>query len=158
MDARSRWYQGIEKEIGQHKDLLDPKTYKKYKLDLLLRIAVRVDSFSSTCGECLGLEPEIRALVNELHNLTQLPKQVSRQERKHYFRRLNEMVKHLQKQHKLVTENYYIGIGIAIGTALSAGIGTAVGNPGVGTGIGIALGLAIGKYLDDKAKKEGRVI
>jgi hypothetical protein len=158
MEERSLWYWEIEREIGRHKDWLDPKNYKKYKLDLLLRVAVRVDAFAAVCAECHAFQSEIESLVNDLGNLVQLPKQLARQERKHYFRRINEMVKHLQKEHKLVPENYYLGIGIAIGTAMSAGIGTALGNPGVGTGIGIALGLAIGKYLDNRAEKEGRVI
>ena len=158
VESRSRWYQDIEREIGRHKDWLSQKDYKKYKLDLLLRIAGRVDTFSAACSECQAFQPEIKRLVQDLNNFAQLPKQVAKEERKSYFRRVNDFVKHLQKQHKLVTEGYYMGIGIAIGLAVSAGIGTALGNPGVGTGIGIALGLAIGKYLDNKAKKEGRVI
>ena len=158
MEDRSRWYREIEQEIGRHRDFLDPKVYKKYKLALLLRIAARVDGFAAVCGECHGLQPEIKTLVSELNNLTYLPKQLSRKERKNYYRRINDMVKHLQKEHKLLPDNYYLGIGIGIGTAISAGLGAATGNPGVGTGIGIALGLAVGKYLDNKAEKEGRVI
>jgi len=82
----------------------------------------------------------------------------TKEKRKSYFKTINNIIKHLQKQHKLVNEGHYIGIGMAIG----AGIGTALGaifeNPGVGTGIGTAVGLAIGTYLDKKAKKEGRII
>ena len=158
IEAHSRWYEDIAKEIGRLKDWLSQKDYKKYKLDLLLRIAGRVDVFSAACSECQAFQPEIKRLVQDLNNFAQLPKQVAKEERKRYFRQISDMVKHLQKQHKLVTEGYYMGIGIAIGMAVSAGIGTALGNPGAGTGIGIALGLVIGKYLDNKAKKEGRVI
>ncbi|GAI67229.1 unnamed protein product, partial [marine sediment metagenome] len=42
----------IVKEINSYKDRLSQKEQKKYKLDLLLRLAKRVDDFSTLCGEC----------------------------------------------------------------------------------------------------------
>jgi len=154
MEVHSKWYDGIVKEINLHKDLLSHKDQKKYKLDLLLRITERVDTFSSECGECQMLQPDITQLTQDLGYIVHTPKE----KRKSYFKTINNIIKHLQKQHKLVNEGHYIGIGMAIG----AGIGTALGaifeNPGVGTGIGTAVGLAIGTYLDKKAKKEGRII
>ncbi|GAG07337.1 unnamed protein product, partial [marine sediment metagenome] len=77
--------------------------------------------------------------------------QWSKERRKSYFKTIDTIIKHLRKQHKLITEGYYIGIGLAIGI----GIGAALGNPGIGPAIGTALGLAIGSYLDKKAKQEG---
>jgi hypothetical protein len=81
---------------------------------------------------------------------------MSREKRKSYFKRTNIIIKHLQKQHKLVREGYYMGIWTAIGTAIGVAIGA--GYVGVGIPIGVVIGLAIGSYLDRKAKKEGRVI
>ena len=154
MEAHSRWYDDIVKEISLHKDILGKKESKKYKLDLLLRIAGRVDSFFPRCGECQIFQQDITQLTQDLGYLAQW----SKEKRKGYFKKLNNITKHLQKHHKLVAEGHYIGIGIAIGVAIGAGIGTALGKPGLGPGIGIALGLAIGAYLDNKAKKEDRVI
>jgi len=154
MKAHSKWYDGIVKEINLHKDILSQKDAKKYKLDLLLRIAERVDSFSAECGQCQIFQQDITQLTQDLGFLTQW----SKEKRKSYFKTINNIIKHLQKQHKLVSEGHYIGIGMAIG----AGIGTALGaifkNPGIGTGTGTVIGLAIGSYLDKKAQKEGRVI
>ncbi len=158
MEAHSRWYEDIAKEISLRKDWLSKKDSKKYKLDLLLRITGRVDGFSAACGECQMFQPEIKRLTQDLGNLVQMPKQGSKEERRRYFRTINNIIKHLQKHHKLVTEGYYMGIGIAIGTGIATAIGAALGNPGAGMGIGVAIGLAIGRYLDKKAKKEGRVI
>ena len=154
MEVHSKWYGGIVKEINLHKDILGKKAAKKYKLDLLLRVAGRVNSFLSRCGECQIFQQDITQLTQDLGYIVQ----ASKEKRKGYFKTLNNIIKHLQKQHKLVNEGHYIGIGMAIG----AGIGTALGaifeNPGVGTVIGTAIGLAIGAYLDKKAKKEGRII
>ncbi len=161
MEVHSDWYNRIDKEINRHKDTLSKKDSKKYKLDLLLRVARRVNDFSAYCGECQAFKGEITGLVTELGNLVQLPD--SNEKRKSYSKTINNMVKHLQKTHKLVSAGQNIGIWMAIGTGVGIAIGIAIGaafdNPGIGPAIGIGIGLAVGSYLDDKkAKKEGRVI
>ena len=157
MEAHSDWYNDTAKEINSYKDAFSNKDAKKYKLDLLLRVAKRVDDFYSYCGECQLLQTEIAKLTQDLSYLLQMPNP-NKEDRKSYFKTINNIVKHLQKQHKLVSEGYYMGIGIAIGMGIAAAIGAALGNPGAATGIGIALGLVIGRYLNNKAKKEGRII
>jgi len=157
MEARSDWYNRIAKEISPYKDSLSKKDYKKYKLDLLLRIAKRVDEFSAYCGECQTLKQEITTLTQDLGYLIQIPNP-NKKERKRYSKKINSIVKHLQKQHKLVTQGYYRGIGMTIGPIIAVAIGAALENPGIGIAVGIVIGLAIGSYLDKKAEKEGRVI
>ena len=155
MEAHSDWYNKIVREISPYKDSLSKKDYKKYKLDLLLRVAKRVDGFSYTCGECQVFQQEITRLTQDLGNLIQIP---DKEKRKSYLKAINNIIKHLRKQHKLVTAGYYLGICMSIGTGVGIAIGAALGNPGIGPAIGIALGVAVGSYLDRKAKKEGRVI
>jgi len=155
VESHSVWYDKIVKEINLHKDTLSKKESKKYKLDLLLRVAGRVDDFSSYCGECQVSQPEITQLTQDLGNLVQMS---DKERRKSYLKTINNIVKHLQKQHKLVSEGHYIGIGMAIGVGIGTAIGAALDNPGIGAPIGTAIGIAIGSYLDKKAKKEGRVI
>ena len=154
MEARSDWYNHIIEEVNFQKDTLNKKDYKKYKLDLLLRLAKRVDSFSALCGECQLFQPEITRLTEDLRNLSLL----SKENLKSYFKTIKNITKHLQKQHKLITEGYYLGIWMAIGMGIGVAIGAALGNPGIGPAIGVALGVAVGAYLDKKAKKEGKVI
>ena len=154
MEAHSDWYKRAVKAINFHRDTFSKKEAKRYKLDLLLRLARRVEDFSTYCGECHTFQQDITRLTEELGNVSLM----SKDEQKSYSRTTNNIVKHLQKQHKLVNKGYYLGVGIGIGTAIGVGIGAALGNPGIGPAIGIGIGLAIGSYLDRKAKEEGRVI
>ena len=159
MEARSDWYNRIDKEIGQYQYSLNQKEAKKYKLDRLLRVAGRVDEFSTVCGECQTLRQEITRLVQELNLFVQMP---SKEGVKSHLKAISSMVAHLKKVHKLVDKGHYMGIGIGIGLAIGSGLGAAfekaVGHAGDGTAVGIALGVAIGRYLDKKAEREGRVM
>jgi len=155
MEFRSNWYDDTAKEINIYQDSLDKKVSKKYKLDLLLRIAKRVADFSTQCGQCQMLQQDITTLTKELSYLIQTP---NKEARKRYFKTIGNITKHLQKQHKLVTKGQYIGIGMAIGAGIGVTLGAALGNAGIGPALGITIGLAVGSYLDKKAQKEGRVI
>ena len=155
MEVHSDWYNRVSREILQHKDSLNQKDVKKYKLDLLLRVAGRVDDLSSMCGQCQLFRQEITTLTQELGNLVQLP---SKEGRKSYLKMIDTIIKHLKKEHKLVTEGYYKNIGMAVGGGIGAVLGAVLDNAGIGAPSGIAIGLAIGSYLDKKAQKEGRVI
>ncbi len=155
MEAHSDWYNRIVKQINLHKDTLSKKDSKKYKLDLLLRITKRVDDFFSYCGECQLFQQDITKLIEDLGYLVQMP---SKKTSKSYSKTINNIIKHLQKQHKLVREGQYMGIGLAIGIGIGTALGAALDNTGVGVAIGTGVGIAIGSYLDKKAKKEGKVI
>ena len=158
MENHNDWYIDIVKEIGRHKDKFSKRDYKKYKLDLLLRMAKRVASFSADCVECQNFQGEITKLAEDLGNLVQ----ASKEERKSYFKMINSILKHLQERHKLITEGENVGIWIGIGIAIGLGMGIAFGvgsdNIGVGIAIGVGIGIAIGSCMDAKAKKEGKVI
>ena len=154
MEAHSDWYHRTVKAINLHKDTFSKKDSKKYKLDLLLRLVKRVDEFSATCGECQMFQPEITKLTESLYYVSN----ISKEERKSYFKTISNITKHLQKKHKLVTAEQYMGMWTGIGIAIGAALGAIFDNPGAGTAIGIAIGLAIGRYMDNKAKKEGKFI
>jgi len=155
MEVYSNWYDKVVKEINLHKDSLSKKEAKKYKLDLLLRVAGRVDHFSAECGQCQLFQQEITTLTQDLGNLVQMPDKAKRQS---YLKTINNTVKHLQNHHKLITPGHNIGVWISLGTGIGVAIGAGMGNIAAGIPIGIAIGVAIGSYLDKKAKKEGRVI
>ncbi|MFC2012886.1 hypothetical protein ACFLUE_01210 [Chloroflexota bacterium] len=155
MEVHSNWYNNIAKEINLYQDTLDKKVSKKYKLDLLLRIAGRVDGFSGACGDCQLAQQDITTLTKDLSYLLQMP---NKNTRKSYFKTIDNIVKHLKKQHKLVTKGQYIGIYLAISVGIGAALGVALDNAGIGPAIGTAIGLTIGSYMDKKAEKEGRVI
>ncbi len=159
MEVGSQWYNRIATEIGQHQMTLGEKGAKQYKLDLLLRVARRVDEFSDICSECQALKQEITSLMQEMSLLVQMP---GKEGLKKHIKAVNKLVEHLKKVHKLVDKGHYLGMGVGIGMAIGAGLGGALGaamdNPGIGTALGVALGVAVGMYLDKKARQEGKVI
>ena len=155
MNSQSDWLNSIQKQIDTLKDTLSEKHYKKYKLRLLLCIAERVTQFYPVCGQCQIFQKDITTLVQDIGNLTQLP---DKNRQKSYFKTIDKVTNHLQKQHKLVNEGYYIGIGMAIGSGIGVALGAALEKVGGGIPIGVGIGLAIGAALDAKAKREGRIL
>jgi hypothetical protein len=155
MESQNRWYEEINKKLDPYRDSLSKKEQKRYQLDLLARVARRVTAFNEECGECQLYQQEIGAYVNELGNMVHLEDNVRR---KRYAKRLKQTVRHLQSQHKLVPKGHYVGIWISIGTGIGVVIGAGMSSVGAGIPIGIGIGVAIGTMLDNKAKKEDRVI
>ncbi len=160
MEVHDDWYRVIVKEVTLHKDRLSKRDYKKYKLDLLLRIAKRVADYSPDCGECQNFRGEIIKLTEDLGDLHS-----SKEKRKGYFKVIEIFTKHLQKSHKLITEGKNIKtwtiIGLLIGGFVLGTIFRAAGmSMGFSNGllIGLIFGGVIGIALDAIAKKRGKVI
>jgi hypothetical protein len=156
MKARSEWYGHVEKEVGRYRESLSQKDYKKYRLDMLVRVAGRVDDFSATCGECQILKQDITTLLQDLNYVSGMS--AAREKRRIYLKKIDNIIKHLKKKHRLVNEGEYMGIWTAMGTAIGVAIGAGSENISIGIPIGVAIGIAVGAYLDRKAKKEDRVI
>ena len=155
MSDNRDWQNGIAKQINELKSRITDKDYKKFKLNLLLCVAQRVAEFSTGCGHCMSHQQDVVTVTRDLPNLIQIN---DKKGRKAYHKTLNRIIGHLQKQHKLVTEGYYMGIVMAIGTSFGVTIGAVTDNVGSGIPIGVGVGVAIGAALDAKAKKEGRIL
>ncbi len=155
LEDQSEWYRRLVTEIRSLSDSLSKNVYKKYKLDMLLRIARRVDTLSYTCDECQSNKEVITNLVQDMGNMIQLS---DKETSKSYFKTIEDLTKHLQKQHKFVTKGYYVGLWSGIGVVIGAAAGAIMDNSGIGTAIGTVIGLLIGLALDAKAKREDRVI
>ena len=165
MGSADDWYDGVAEGIGALKGKLSDKDYKKSRLGLLGRVAKRVADFSADCGQCERLQGDITELVERLGDLVE----ASKERRKSHLKVIGTIIKHLQKQHKLVREGDYVALGISMGLALGVPIGVAFGvaigdkqNVALGLPIGISVGMgvgvAVGSFLEAKAKKEGKVI
>jgi hypothetical protein len=153
--GQSDWYDDIAKRISEINNTLSQKDYKKYKLDLLLCAAQRVAEFSPMCTECQMFQQDIMSLTRDMSNLVQT---ADKERRKAYFKALNKVIGHLQRQHKLVTEGYYMTLFMALGSGLGVAIGAGIDSIGAGMAIGVGFGIFIGALLDAKAKKEGRIL
>lgn len=78
----------------------------------------------------------------------------------------SRVLKHVEKEMKLVPKNHYQNLGMLFGMALfgiplGTTFGINLGNfafLGMGIPVGMAIGMAVGAGMDAKAKKEGRQI
>ena len=78
----------------------------------------------------------------------------------------SNIIKLIEKEHKLVTINHYRNTWLAVGMAvfgipLGVALGVSLGNMallGIGLPIGMVIGLAVGTAMDKKALEEGRQI
>jgi F0F1-type ATP synthase assembly protein I len=86
--------------------------------------------------------------------------------RKQIKKTQSNIIKQIEKEHKLVTKNHYrntwlaVGMaafGIPIGVAFGASLGS-MAFLAIGIPIGMVIGLAIGSGMDKKAFEEGRQI
>jgi hypothetical protein len=153
--GHSDWYIRIADQINQLKETLPEKDYKKLKLDMLLCVAERTDEFSDRCGQCQISQQDISTLVPDIGYLVQTG---DKERRKSHLKKIDSIVSHLRKQHKLVTEGYYTGIAMVIGAGIGAALGAATDIIGAGVPLGIGAATVIGIALDAKAKRENRVL
>jgi hypothetical protein len=110
------------------------------------------------------LDPDIIKSINTkvefLNSISDSPKSLINQIKKKQY----TILKHVEKEAKLVAKNHYRNLWLAIGMAafgipLGVAFGSVVGNMaflGIGLPIGLAIGIAIGSSMDKKAKDEGR--
>jgi len=162
MSKSTDWYDGILDAINNYRDRYGAKAYKKNKLELLLRVSGRVDSFSKECSECRQYREEITKLVKNLGD----PASSTKEERKNHSKVLNTIIEHLKKHHKLVIGGQYLGILIGMGQVVGLSFGIVIGKAfgdvtdGLVFGMvaGMMIGVVIGTNLEARAKKQGRII
>ena len=102
----------------------------------------------------------INLKVEEVNNSTKTWKSMRRLIQK----KQSEIVRLVEKEHKVVPKNYYRNVWLALGMSafgvpIGVAVGVSIGNMGMigfGIPIGMAIGTAVGVRLDKKAQKEGR--
>jgi hypothetical protein len=152
--ATENWLEETQVKIDKYRKTLTKAEIRKFKLEFLERMAKKLDRLSSSCGECFQSQGEISSLLDNLSVFIQLPTMAI----KDYHRKINKIVRHLRKQHKLIPAGTYTAIGNITGVALGISIGIATGNIGAGIGVGAGLGVGLGTALEAKAKKDGKII
>ncbi|WP_338471629.1 hypothetical protein R4Z10_02325 [Niallia sp. XMNu-256] len=136
---------------------VDEKVAAKLELDKCNRIIRRLSSFSSDCVVC---NQHFLDLGEQIIELTDQSKARETHNYKQHRRLLGFISSHLMKQHKLVTNGFYLSVYTSIGLGLGVGLGQALlnNNTAIGISLGIGIGLAIGARLDVKAKKKGLIL
>ena len=161
-EYEENWYDKIASSVEKHRLLFSMSDPEKNPINVMLRVTRRVDDFSSGCMECQEFKDTIVTIAQSLDILPALPPE----KRKRPFSKMKPVIKHLQKQHKLVTQNQYASAGLALGfaggTCLGLFLGGLLGDIGMGLILGILIGIfsgmKIGYSKDSKAKKEGKLI
>ena len=72
MESHSRWYDDIAKQINATSNKLDVKDNRKYRVNLLLCLAERADSFDDICSQCQSSRQEIVELSKTLSEFSEL--------------------------------------------------------------------------------------
>ena len=96
MSETNTWYQDIEKQINSLKEKMGKGDSQLYELDLLSRVAKRVDSFSSDCEHCQAHRSDISNLVTNLESLPMTNEDVA-----DYGKTFRSILRHLKKNHGL---------------------------------------------------------
>ena len=139
--------------LEELKGNLGEKLGKQLNLALLERVVKRLQSFSPECEQC---EQHLEGLSVHIENLKSKHGQIEKSDLKEHQRKVNIIISHLQKEHKLVTEGYYMGVYMSLGMSIGLVFGlTIFENIALGLPIGMIMGIAIGVGLDADAKKKG---
>jgi hypothetical protein len=129
---------------------------KRLNISQLIRVTKRLESFSGECEECEEQLSEIGIRINVLKNKQG---QLEKFELKVHQQKVNAILSHLQKKHKLVAEGTYLSIYMSIGMSLGLVFGMLIyDNLSMGLSLGMGIGVAIGAGLDANAKKKGLTI
>jgi hypothetical protein len=154
MENQTEWYTSISRDLNSYRGTWNRKDIQKYKIDLLLRVAKRVDFFAVEEAECRDYKNEIGKMVTSLKSVPDIAKE----RRNYYLKSIDRMVNHLHKKHHLMSEGQNIGNFLSLGFMIGLLVGIFMGNGIIGLFVGAAAGAGIGYLLELKAKSSGRMI
>ncbi len=103
-------------------------------------------------------DDEILSIENEIETLKL--KSNPENKRKYYGKALKTFKGYLKAEFSLVTEGYYMTLGMCLGMCFGSAVGTVFGTYGtsMGVSLGMLIGLVIGRTKDMEAEKENRVL
>ena len=138
-------------DLDQHK-----KLYASYSQFDKLLIKLRSKDLSY---ETINV---INEGIEQVNSVSESEKELRKQIKKTQ----SQVIKLIEKKHKLVTINHYRNTWLAVGMAvfgipLGVALGASLGSMaflGIGLPIGMAIGIAVGTAMDKKALEEGRQI
>lgn len=157
---QSEWYVQVSGRIDRISADLDKASLKKLQVELLRRMAARIDGFAAdNCPDCIELKQSVLQLVTLLEQV----KQDNGFDRRQYQAGLLQLTGHLKAKHRLVESGanlvQWMMMGLLFG--VGASFGASFVRPayiGICLGLGLCLGIAVGSAWDAKAKREGRVL
>jgi zinc transporter ZupT len=139
---------------------------KRTNFDLNSRLSKKYVQFQNLIDELRNrnLNDDIISIINDNVDLINSSLDSDNKFAKRLKNAQSKILKSIEKQHKLVTKNYYrniwfaLGIG-AFGVPIGVTVGVITGNMafiGIGIPIGFGIGLSIGTMMDQKIKEKGK--
>ena len=162
MEENVNWLEKIENEVARHRFLFGMFDPADNPMNTLVRVARRINEYSSNCIYCEEYKKEIENITLNFDTLKNLPTS----KRKRPFRKLKPVIRHLQREHKLVVHDQYAKTGMVVGLAAGAVLGLVVGivlkNHHIGIILGMLIGLftgmKIGSSLESSVRKDKRLL
>jgi hypothetical protein len=143
-------------DLGNLNERIGEKSANQLNTKLLERVIKRLGFFSGGCGEC---EKHLLALNDQIEKLKGKRDQFEKIDLKEHRLQVNAVTSHLQKEHKLISEGYYMTLYMSMGMSIGLIFGLLLfDNVGLGLPIGLSIGIAIGVSMDAAAKKKGLTI
>ncbi len=142
----------LKKHLLELKHTADQQAVAKMDLDKVERLMNRMVDLE-LCDEC---ESGLMELGEEYKRLKMKAHELEKSDLRSHRKVLNKLLNHVHKVHKIVPQNYYMGVFMPLGLTFGMLIGLGfLENMVYGFTLGISFGLAIGAGLDAKSKKEG---
>ena len=161
------WLAETENRAAACNQRLSAREQRDFSLELLPRLAKRVDSFSEGCGECRSLQGEI----NRMSLLVSSQPVLNGNGRREYSTALARVTGHLNREHRLVVERHYVkrfvSVAASVGLGLVGlgfllvyfGITAVVLTIAIPALLGrMAFGYLLGSFMDRRARNRGVVI
>jgi hypothetical protein len=160
----SVWFDKIKIQVDENFEKLHKKDFKFYQVDTFLKLAKKVDEFSSDCIDCKSLKRKIEEASENLDFY--LNGEIS--SRRSYEKILNEISKHIRKTHKVFPKQYnlysfsFFGIiaGLFLGWLIALLIDETYLKGGLilGFTVGLIAGRIVGKIRDRKLHQAGKIL
>jgi len=133
----------IQKQLS---DNIPPKEIKVYKAFIKYLEDLKEKQLNS--DKSAAIEDALNAFV--LGDGTLLPFKL-------FKKQVSKFQQFVQKEFQFVTQHYYMQLGVGVGMCFGVAFGS-FSNMGLGISFGMFAGIIVGKFLDQKAKEEGRVL
>lgn len=154
MQDTTAWSTHQLAELENKSQSLSEAERETYHMAYLEKVIQKVPAKIATATELT----QFQVTIENILALPLIRNEKGKLEGKAFLKAVNELKIHIQKQYNLVSKGYYVAIYMPLGVAIGLPFGLIFKNIALGLPIGIGIGLAIGGALDQKAKKEGRVL
>lgn len=146
----------IKATINELRRIDNKKINTVLDLNKCERVIDKLGTLANDCQEC---EQQLVEFEKHYNHILEKNNQLQESDYKLHKKLIRAAYSHLQKNHKLLPDGYYLSLFISVGMSIGVMFGlTIFDNIALGLPIGMCMGIAIGSGLDADAKKNGKTI